>query len=335
MNFMKENDFDSFNETVSNMDIQKILIKKGLIFVGIILGILILNPTSCVGATQRGIRFVFGKPHSEILLPGFHLKAPVIGSIKTWSIVPQKLVVEIPITSSGAISRDNQIIGTRIVVYWQYDENKIYEIATNYSVNAIEQLLSSEVNSSMKVVIGTYTIFELAPHLQEIHEQVWGLLRTNLKDRPIKISQVNLSNFDWSSDFDKQINATMEAAQQVKQAEQKANIAEQENRKLLIEAEAAARAQVARAEGDLKEAELKAQAKVVSATAERDAKIAEGEGIRAYNNSIAANMQMEIRFRELEIQLERAKRWNGVDTPTFLPLNPQGGVVTLPMPGKN
>jgi len=305
------------------------LLKKAGLAVAVIVVLLIINPTGCVGPTERGIRYLVGKPQNETLMPGMHLKVPIIGSIKKWSVVPQKLAVEIPINSSGAISQDNQIIGTRVVIYWQYDEDKMYEIATGYSEKAIENILGSEVNSSMKVVIGKYTIFDLAKNLQEIHDQVWNLVVGNISGRPVKISQLNLSNFDWSPDFDRQVNATMETAQQVKQAQEKANIAEQENRKLLIEATAEASAKVARAEGDLKEAELHAKAIVVRANAEKEAKIAEGEGIRSYNLMVAQNQNIEFRLRELEISKTRAERWNGVEVPTYMPLNPAGGLVTL------
>jgi regulator of protease activity HflC (stomatin/prohibitin superfamily) len=293
--------------------------------------IIIFNPTSCVGATDRGIRYVFNKPSETVLSPGIHLRVPLVGSIKTWSIVPSKLAIDIPIDNAGAISKDNQIIGVRLVVYWQYDEDQIYTIATRYSEKSIENLLASEVNSAMKTIIGTYTIFDLAANQSVIGDKVLQLIKSHINDRPIQITQLNISNFDWSPDFDKQINATMEAAQRVRQAEQQANIAEQENRRLAIEAEARAKAQVAKAEGDLKEAELNAQARIVRANAERDAKIAEGEGVRQYNQLIAQNLQTEIRIRELEIELERAKRWNGVEVPTYLPLNPAGGIVTLPV----
>jgi regulator of protease activity HflC (stomatin/prohibitin superfamily) len=311
------------------MDIKK-LIKSVIIAAIAIAVIIILNPASCVGATERGIRYAFNKPSETILPPGIHFHIPLAGAIKTWSIVPSKLAVDIPIDSAGAISKDNQIIGVRLVIYWQYDEDQIYTIATRYSEKAIENLLASEVNSAMKTVIGTYTIFDLAANQSVIGNQVSQLIQSHVKDRPIEISQLNISNFDWSPDFDKQINATMEAAQRVRQAEQQANIAEQENRRLAIEAEAKAKAQIAKAEGDLKEAELNAQARIVLASAERDAKIAEGEGVQRYNQLIAQNLQTEIRIRELEIELERAKRWNGVEVPTYLPLNPAGGVVTLP-----
>jgi regulator of protease activity HflC (stomatin/prohibitin superfamily) len=228
---------------------EKKLVKTAVIIVAVVLFMLIFNPTSCVGATERGIRYAFGKPSIETLMPGVHFRIPLIGSVKTWSIVPNKLAVDIPIDSAGAISKDNQIIGVRLVVYWQYDEDKIYDIATQYSGKAVEQLLASEANSSIKTVIGTYTIFDLAASQSVIGDKVNQLIQTHISGRPIKITQINISNFDWSPDFDKQINATMEAAQRVRQAEQQANIAEQENRRLAIEAEARAKAQIAKAEG--------------------------------------------------------------------------------------
>jgi regulator of protease activity HflC (stomatin/prohibitin superfamily) len=311
------------------MEIKR-LIKSAVIAAIAVAILIVFNPTACVGATERGIRYAFNKPSEEVLLPGIHLRVPLAGSVKTWSIVPNKLAIDIPIDSAGAISKDNQVIGVRLVVYWQYDEDHIYTIATRYSDKAIENLMASEANSAMKTVIGTYTIFDLAANQSVIGEKVLQLIQSHIKDRPIQITQLNISNFDWSPDFDKQINATMEAAQRVRQAEQQANIAEQENRRLAIEAEAKAKAQIAKAEGDLREAELNSQARIVRANAERDAKIAEGEGVRQYNQLIAQNLQAEIRLRELEIELERAKRWNGVEVPTYLPLNPAGGVVTLP-----
>ena len=308
----------------------KVLIKSAVIALVVIAVLIVFNPASCVGATERGIRYAFSKPSDEILLPGIHFHVPLAGSVKTWSIVPAKLAIDIPIDSAGAISKDNQIIGVRLVVYWQYDEENIYTIATQYSEKSIENILASEANSAIKTVIGTYTIFDLAANQSVIGDKVLQLIQSHVSSRPIKITQLNISNFDWSPDFDKQINATMEAAQRVRQAEQQANIAEQENRRLAIEAEAKAKAQVAKAEGDLKEAELNAQARIVRANAEREAKIAEGEGVRQYNQLIAQNLQTEIRLRELEIELERARRWNGVEVATYLPLNPAGGVVTLP-----
>ena len=99
------------------MEIKKLIKPAAIAAIGIAI-IIILNPAACVGATERGIRYVFNKPSEEILRPGIHLRVPLAGSVKTWSIVPNKLSIDIPIDSAGAISKDNQIIGVRLVVYW-------------------------------------------------------------------------------------------------------------------------------------------------------------------------------------------------------------------------
>ena len=117
------------------MEIKKI--KSVAIILIMVVIIIIVNPVSCVGATDRGIRYMFNKPSEDILLPGVHFRVPLAGSIKTWSIVPNKLAIDIPIDSAGAISKDNQIIGVQLVVYWQYDEENIYAIATRYSEQSI------------------------------------------------------------------------------------------------------------------------------------------------------------------------------------------------------
>jgi regulator of protease activity HflC (stomatin/prohibitin superfamily) len=296
----------------------------------IIILVIFAWPFSIVKATERGIRYMFGEATNDVLEPGIHVHAPIVGEIKTWSIVPNKLSIDIPIDNGGAISKDNQIIGARLIVYWNYDESRVYEAATKYTDRAIENMLASQANASIKTVIGSYTIFDLAANQETIGSRVMESMVKQVTSYPLQVTQLNISNFDWSSEFDTQIQATMNAAQQVKQAEQKANIAEQENRRLSIEAEAQAKAQIARAEGDLRQSEPNAQARIIRANAERDARIAEGEGIRQYNQLIAQNLQTEIRLRELEIELERAKRWNGVEVPTYLPLTPAGGIVTLP-----
>jgi regulator of protease activity HflC (stomatin/prohibitin superfamily) len=269
------------------------------------------------------VRYLFGAAQEKVLEPGLQFKAPFVGKIRTWSLEPNKLAVDIPINEAGAISKDNQIIGIRLVTYWQYDVDKLYDVATKFPGKSLEQLISSQANSSAKTIIGRYTIFDLAANQEKIGSEIKAIMVSQLNNYPIILTQLNISNFDWSK---------MEAAQKVRQAEQNANIAEQDQRKLAIEAEAQARAKIASAEGELRKAELDAQALLVKANAERDARIAQGEGVNRYNQLIAQNLQTEIRLKELEIELEKAKRWDGRQVPTYVPLNPAGGIVALPMP---
>jgi regulator of protease activity HflC (stomatin/prohibitin superfamily) len=323
---------DEFGDNVVRLNTPKI-IRLACLVLGLAIIVFVGWPFSIINANERGIQYIFGEAMNEVLEPGIHAHAPVVGKIKTWKIVPNKLAIDIPIDNGGAISKDNQIIGARLIVYWNYDPERIYEAATKYTDQSIENMLASQANASIKTVIGSYTIFDLAANQETIGTKVLASMNTQTISYPILLTQLNISNFDWSSEFDQQIQATMNAAQQVKQAEQKANIAEQENRRLAIEAEAQAKASIAQAEGRLRTAELDSQAAVAKANGERDAAIARATGEAESYRLMQTTLQTQIRIRELDIEFERAKRWNGVEVPTYLPLTPAGGIVTLPATG--
>jgi len=304
----------------------------------LVIGVIVLlllfvfaNPFTVIKGNERGIRYLFGKPETTILHPGLHSKAPFVGEIKKFSMVPVKLSLDIDIGDAGAISKDNQTIGTRIVVYYKFDESSLYDVATKFSTKeSLENPIYSQINSSIKTIIGTYTIFELAEQQDTIGVDLLKALRAHLSQYPITITQVNVSNFDWSEEFDRQINETMTAAQKVKQAEQLAKIAEQENKRLIIEQEAKAKALEAEAQGKLNAAKLEAEAAIAKAEGEKQAKILEAEGIQRANQLLSQNLTVELRLRELEIEKIKAERWDGREIPTYIPLTPSGGVVTLP-----
>ncbi|MDR2792476.1 MAG: hypothetical protein LBB61_02250 [Treponema sp.] len=304
---------------------------KPLIIAGVaIILLILLNPFSIIGATDRGVGYFLGAAGDEIIQPGLATHIPLVGAIRTWSIKPKEFKVKIAIDNNGAISKDNQIIGVESTIYWRFDENKILDIAKLYSEEMLKQIIESSVVTSIKTVIGGYTIFDLAQNQANISNNVLERLTATLSQYPVVITQLNVSNFDWSGDFDKQINATMEAAQAVKKATEEANIAEQQSRKQVIEAEAAAKAKHTTAQADADQQKIAADAALYRAQKEAEARIAEGQGIAEYNRLIAANQQIEIQLRELEIELERAKRWDGVEVPQYIPLTAAGGVVTLP-----
>jgi regulator of protease activity HflC (stomatin/prohibitin superfamily) len=310
----------------------KRVIKPLAIAAAAVVLIVVFNPFTIIGATDRGVSYFLGAAGDEVIQPGLATHIPVIGAIRTWSIKPKEFKVKIAIDSNGAISKDNQIIGVESTIYWKFDEARILDIAKQYSEETLKQIIESSAITSIKTIIGGYTIFDLAQNQANISENVMQRLTSTLSQYPVILTQLNVSNFDWSGDFDKQINATMEAAQAVKKATEEANIAEQQSRKQVIEAEAGAKAKLATAQADADQQKIAADAALYRSQKEAEARIAEGQGIAEYNRLIAVNQQIEIRMRELEIELERAKRWNGVEVSQYIPLTAAGGVVTLPSP---
>ena len=144
-------------------------------------------------------------------------------------------------------------------------------------------------------------------------------MKEKLQPYPIKVQQFNITNFDWSAEFDKQVNATMAMKQQVEKARAEADRTEQEQRAKAIQAEASAKALVAMAEGEKKAAELRAAARR-----------AEGQGIADYNQLVSQNQALEIELRKLEIEKARIEKWDGRYVSTYIPMPANGAIVSLP-----
>ena len=130
-------------------------------------------------------------------------------------------------------------------------------------------------------------------------------MKAKMAEYPIEITEVKILNYDWSDVFDAQIEQTMTKTQEVKGKAQELLIAEQEAQKVVKTAEANKQALITEAEGEKEAARLNAEAKAL-----------EGEGIRKYNQSVQANMNLELKIRELEIAKIKAERWNGQYVPT-------------------
>jgi regulator of protease activity HflC (stomatin/prohibitin superfamily) len=195
-------------------------IKRVSTAVVIILVLAALNPVSCVGPNQRGIKILFGAVNKQILEPGIQFHIPIFESVQTYSIVPAEIKMEIPVGEQGAITRDNQTVGIVVTAFWKYDESRIPEIAQNYTEERLKTILRSTGEAAVKNAIGQYTIFDLAISQSEITEKIRTSIIASLPQYPITLTDLKLTNYDWSDQFDRQIAATMDRAQEVRQKEQ-------------------------------------------------------------------------------------------------------------------
>lgn len=290
------------------------------VILGVVAAIVLLGTFEVISPDERAVKVTLGEVSTQDYGPGVQLKLPFVSHFETVSTQPITNDVVIDVGAKGAISADNQTIGLEAKVAWMYDVTKVHSLVTKYpSRSTLENLVNNTTLSALKAEIGKYTIFDLAKNAGKIANDAKAIASEGVKDYPVIITQVNLTNWDWDQEFDNRIKATMNAQQQVAQAKAEADKVEQTQRSKGITAEAQAKAAVATAEGDLKSAELHAQAKR-----------AEGQGISDYNRLIAQNLETELKFRQLEIDKIRAQKWDGRQVSQYLPLTAAGAIVTLP-----
>jgi regulator of protease activity HflC (stomatin/prohibitin superfamily) len=286
-----------------------------------IVGVLFVFGTfEIISPDERGVKVTLGEVSPQDYGPGVQFKMPLVSHFETVSTQPITNDVVIEVGAKGAVSADNQTIGLEAKVAWTYDTSKVHTLVTKYpSRSTLENLVNNTTYEALKAEIGKYRIFDLAKNAGQIAQDAKSAAAAKVKDYPVVITQVNLTNWDWSEDFDAQIKATMNTQQRVAQAKAEADRIEQEQRAKAITAEAGAKAMVATAEGELKAAELNAQAKR-----------AEGQGIADYNKLIAQNLETELKFRQLEIDKIRAGKWDGRQVSQYIPLTAAGAIVELP-----
>jgi regulator of protease activity HflC (stomatin/prohibitin superfamily) len=295
------------------------IVKAGIAVLVLVLAVVLCNPLSCVGPNQRGVKILFGAVKESVLLPGIQTHIPLAERIQKYSIVPAEIKMEIPVGAQGAITKDNQTVGVIVTAFWRYAEDRIPEIAKSYTEDRLKTIIKSTGEAAVKNAIGQYTIFDLAISQTEITEKIKTSIISSLGQYPITLTDVKLTNYDWSDEFDRQIAETMNRAQQVRQKEQELETAKLESQKQVAVAQAERDATIAKAEGEKQRVALEAEAKVL-----------EGEGIRKYNEAIAQNLNIEISLRELEIEKIRVERWDGKYVPNNMygpiPVNTQGGI---------
>lgn len=266
-----------------------------VIFVGIV-----ANPIVIIGPAERGVVISVGEAEEKILQPGLHFRIPLVQEVKHYTVTPFEFDYNIQVGSDGAITSDNQTIGVSLSLYWSYKPDGVTTIAKMYTKETLENILRTSIVTSVKATLGKYTIFDIARKQTALSEEAFSELQSLVEKYPIQVTQLNLTNFDWSESFDKNIEETQIKAQQVNQKEQELKIADLESQKAVRIAESEKQALIAKAEGEKQAVILRAEGKK-----------AEGEGIRQYNLAVAQNQAFEIRKLELEIDKIRAEKWDG------------------------
>lgn len=243
-----------------------------------------------------------------------HFKVPLMETVKFYSIVPQQMSMRIPVWDAWAITKDNQTIWVDMTIFYRYDDEDIINIAKNYSTKVLEENLKQNVTKAFKESVGKLTIFDVAEKQNELNTSTLELAKKYVNHYPVTIDDIQITNYDWSAEFDKQIQETMKIAQEAKQQEQ--NL-----KKIEIEAQQ-----------QVKQAEAEKQARIIKAEAEKEAQELAAEALRikwewekAYNDLITSkqvNMEYQIKMRELDIEEQRVKKWNGqyVSTNNYWPI---------------
>lgn len=299
------------------MKIDFALIKK--VGLGILLFIIFMGCWFVVGPSERGVKVTLGKASDEVLGPGFYFKLPFFTEVREFELQPKTYEVKFSVDENGAVTKDMQTVGATVSVRYFYDETRIIDIVKRYANDAIiESAMRDNIKASLKETTGKFSIYELVEKQNEITKAVSAAILDRMHEYPIAIAQTTITNWDWSDDFDKQIKATANRTQQVKQAEQEANIAAAQAQKLVKEAEAKKQA-----------AQLDAEAQLAKATGEANSQKVKADAELYAAQQLAKAKDMKMSEWRHEEEMKRLEKWDGRNVPNYIPLTASGGIVNI------
>lgn len=219
--------------------------------------------------------------------PGLHFKLPLIDGAVDFSVRDQ--VAHYP--GMQAYTRDQQTATvTNISINYRINPADVETIYRRYGSvdNMVNQLVTRRVGETLEQVFGQYN----AERAVQDRAKLGIDFSTAIKqvNGPMEITSVQVENFSFPDEYERNINDRMAAEVDATKAEQTA-------RKTVTEAKAAADAQIATATAD--------------AEAVRMAGEAEAAAIRAKGEALRENPAL--------IELIAAQQWDGVLPTTMVP----------------
>jgi regulator of protease activity HflC (stomatin/prohibitin superfamily) len=233
---------------------------KGFIIAGVILLIIVILAFSSVviiSSGTVGVVSVMGAVSDNAMQPGFHVKAPFFMSVTKINTQTQK--IEVP---STAASRDLQTITIAVDVNYHVDPMGAAPLFKNVGMTYETKIISPAIQESLKSVTARFTAEELITQRQSVSAAIKDELAAKVGTYYIITDEFNITNLDFSSEF----NAAIEAKQT---AQQNALRAEQELSKVKIEAQQ--QVEQAKAKADATKATADAEAYATKARAEAEA----------------------------------------------------------------
>ncbi|MCS6880101.1 MAG: prohibitin family protein [Oscillochloridaceae bacterium] len=244
--------------------------------VGAIAIFALFNATTVVDAGTRGVVKTFGEV-TGVFDEGLHFRAPFITEVVPVDVKTQRLTSE-----SSAASRDLQIVTTQVVLNYRVDPDSVATLVREIGVDYEAKIIDPAIQESVKAATAQFTAENLITQRPLVSDSIRQVLNERLTPRGIIVEEVSITEFNFSEEFSRAIEAKQ--------------VAEQD---------------ALRAERELRRAQIEAQQQVARAEAEAEARLqiarAEAEALR---------LQREVISPEL-LQLRFIERWNGV-LPRFM-----------------
>lgn len=268
--------------------------------VGILLGLVFIvwaNPFYSVPTGNRGVVTTFGK------ITGIEDEGLVV--LMPW----KKLTVfsiraeQADIKDAEGSTSDTQPVKVSMTVRYSITPDRVSEVYEKYSHNGdLSSYIQTATAEVFKAITARYSAPDLIAKRDAVSSAISAALKAKVSLYGAQIINIDMTGFSFSNSYMSAINEKVTQEQLRLGAENKLKTVESEQKQKVAIAEAEANAIKARADGD-----SYAQLKLATAQA---------ESIKVQQAALAGSSSV-LELRKIEVDMERAKRWDG-KVPTIM-----------------
>lgn len=207
----------------------------------------LFKPVALVRAGYRGV--VFNKFHGvdtkRNLPEGMHFTIPFVESV-----VPMSVQVQKSTFTTAAASKDLQQVNTEVVINFHLDPDKAAKLYQEVGEDYISKLIEPSVQESIKAVTADYNATDLIAKRSTVKKEAQDVVTERLSKYHILVNDFSITDFKFSAEFEKAIEAKQVAEQEALQKNYELQKAKKDAEIAITQAEAKKTSTITLAQGD-------------------------------------------------------------------------------------
>ncbi|MDR3209879.1 MAG: prohibitin family protein [Oscillospiraceae bacterium] len=247
--------------------------------------ILVFSSTVTIQSGTVGVVSVLGAVRETTMGPGFHIKPPFFMTVTKLNVQTKKLEV-----ISTAASKDLQTVTVAAAVNYHIDPMGAAALYKTVGLTYEATIITPAIQESIKSVVARFSAEQLITQRQVVSQAIKDELGDKIATYHILTDEFNITNFDFSEEFNRAVEAKQTAQQDALRAEQELARIKIEAQQQVEQAKAAAEATKARAD---------AEAYALMTTAD-----AEAHSIKVIQEQLAQSP-------EGYLQYQQTQKWDG------------------------
>lgn len=226
----------------------------------IIIFVILTSSLKIVEAGNRGVLLKFGAVDTSVSLnEGLHFVLPFRDNIVQMEVRTLKLV-----EAATSASRDLQNVATEVALNYRVNGDTAPILFQNIGLDYANRVVVPTIQESVKQVTARYNAEEMITKRDQVKAEIEEQIENRLSPYNIIVDTISITDFQFSDQFIRAVEAKVEA-------EQRALQAQNELRRIQIEAQQAEARAIGEQKANIANAEGVRQANVLQAQGESEA----------------------------------------------------------------